>query len=310
MSTATRRGPVGKFIQRLRQAAARSCRIFDTGGEYAYQRLLPHLPFHDDGTLFLICVPLDADVDQHVSLWFDVFDRLSIVDLRVLFVATKGHGTLVEMRRFHRQLLRALESRQCAFRYAYQVAMLVMRSNQKCFMQHYYHVTEGLLAQLAADVASTSTLVGEDAMAHALHTVHECVTFESGAAAASQRDCPERDSLFLALGALQNSGFEWAAAIPGEVFRCFPWLAPSGVRLADQDWIDATCQWKTLMTKRMKSVFFTDFAAFKATHDEFVAQLSIDESVTSAVTLIRFCRNKLIFFAQQTAYLMLGHSRR
>ena len=196
------------FISRISNAAARACRIYDSGGEYAYQSLLPHLPFHDEKTLFVVCISLEADVDKHVSLWFDAIARLRVVDPRVLFVATKGHGTLAEMKRFHRRVAQTLERRQCAFRYAYRIATLVMRNNQKCFMQQYY-LTDDLLSQVQKDVASTPASVGDDAIAHALRTVSDFVSFQAAAesdATPPQQGCPNQSSLSARSTAVPLSG--------------------------------------------------------------------------------------------------------
>mgnify|MGYP001614132405 FL=1 len=134
------------FFERLQTAAAQRCRVYDVGGEYTYQHLVPHLPLFNAGTVVVVCVSTKGalgneyhDVQQHLLYWIDAIlarRDTAVSDLDVTFVGTSGLGTFAELHRFRLEVKVALQE-SGLINIRFHVAMLVMLADQRCFMQHY-----------------------------------------------------------------------------------------------------------------------------------------------------------------------------
>ena len=136
------------FLNRLKTAAARRCRVYDVGGEYTYQHLAGHIPPPGSQTNIVVCVSTKGaaeddygEVRNQILLWIDVINAISppgITPPDITFVGTMGLGTLAEMLAFDDKVKSALVLHS---NLKFKTTMLVMLSDHTCFMQHYHELS-------------------------------------------------------------------------------------------------------------------------------------------------------------------------
>lgn len=152
-------------MDRIDVAAACECQVFDVGGEYMYHHLQEQLPTFS-GITVVITISLTPNADEQLKLWVDVLADRSCGasnDVQVLFVGTKGSGTIAELRTFRGKVERVVAGMKRKPARSH-IAMLVMLEDQTCFLQH-AHDRDAVVAggERAEDIPTANTWsVAED----------------------------------------------------------------------------------------------------------------------------------------------------